>query len=437
MIGTRRAWRRALGVVVVGAAVVTLSGCAVIAVQIPTQLSPGTPARLGSSICASGSSGCTSNGNSMVPATVFPTATGQVLLGYRVPTATVAPASFNSQQGVMAFALNPSYASELQRLKPAPPGQKWVGYISNTQQYSNMAPIQADSLSAEFELVQAADGSPFAPPFKFAQVVGTRSVSIGFPPDRPVSCGPSLTSIFDEDPDPAFDSFEICVDSSEPANLDDNVSVATRDFGLLKPSATGTTRQGTLASLPFTLRYAGTAVVTANFALSASTTLPGAVAAPNPGSVLPETNSDTVVPVAIGVPSNAAPGTYDVTLTAKAVLGPTRVATGKLTVSAATGGGTTTSRKPRLTLILARGFSAALARTKGMTVLIGSTRAVRARVRLFQGRRKKAIISKLVRLRAPGPTKVKLKSARLRKGSFRIVVSGTGFTFRASGTLRK
>lgn len=437
MSRSRRALRPAIGALVAGGVAVALSGCVVFAVPSPSQSSPGSPMVLNASLCASGSSGCTANGNSMIPATAFDNVTGQVMLGYRVPAGTVAPPSFLSAQSVLAFALSPSYAAELQRLAPAPPGQTWVGYISNTQQYAKAAPIQADLTSPSFELPTNADGSPFAPPFKVAQVVGSRTVNGAFGAGRPVSCGPSLTEIFDEDPDTPTAAFEICVDDSVPAPLTGDTSLPTRDFGILKAGASGSARQGTLASVPFTVRYAGTTTPLASLALSATTTLPGAVAAPNPGTLLPGSDSSTVVPVAIGIPSNAAPGTYDVTLTAKAVLGLSRVTTGKLVVTALppAARAAAANAKPKLSLVLPKRFSASQARAKGMTLLIGSTKAIRAKVQLFQPRRKKALVSKFVRLRSPGPVTVKLKSAKLVKGPFRIVVTGTGFTVRARGRL--
>ena len=107
-------------------------------------------------------------------------------------------------------------------------------------------------------------------------------------------------------------------------------------------NATASGGPGSLVSLPFTLRYAGTATAAANFGLSATSTLPGATLAVTPGGLAPASNSDSQALVAVGIPAGARAGTYDVTLTAKLANGQTRTRTGKLTVTGAGGGGGTT-----------------------------------------------------------------------------------------------
>lgn len=427
----------AMGAVAGGVAAVALSGCTFLAFQQGFQVGASGPVLVSSSICASGSTNCANNGNSNVPATIFTSATGQVLLGYRLSSAAVAPMTLTSAQGVLVFTQSPSFTSELQRLSPAPAGQKWVGYISNTQQYSKTAQIQADTVDSKFELGQGADGSPFPTPLAIATVVGSRTVGGAFAASRPVVCGNSLTTLFNEDTTGNTIAFAICVDSSVPSNFATNSLFPTRDLGVLA-GTTSSARQGTLASLPFRVRFSGTASPAADYTLSAITNLPGAVAAPNPADLQPASNSDTVVPVAVGVPPNAAPGTYTVTLTAKALGSETRTGTGQLTVLATPGGGAAGGAgKARLRLILAHHLSAARARKKGIVLLIGSTKRVRVKVQLFEGRGHTALVTRLVRLNVPGPTKVVLTSARFTKGRFRIVVTGTGISFRAAGTLAK
>jgi hypothetical protein len=156
-----------------------------------------------------------------------------------------------------------------------------------------------------------------------------------------------------------------------------------------------------------------------------------------PDSYLPPTDGSTQARVAVGVPAGARPGTYDVTLTARLGNGQARSATAKLTVrqapagpgGAAGGAGTGTAARLRLTTILPHRLSAKVARRKGVAVLIGATEEVTARVQLFQGRAKKPKASKRVLLRVPGPTKVVLRSARLRKGPYRVVIRADGRTF--------
>lgn len=440
MPGSRTRRTAAMGVLAGGAAAVALSGCTFLSFQQGFQVGASGAERIATSICASGSTNCANNGNSNVPATIFTSATGQVLLGYRLSTGAVAPATLTSAQGVLVFTQSPSFTSELERLGPAPAGQRWVGYISNTQQYSKTAQIQADTVTSDFELTQAADGGPFPTPLAIATVVGSRTVNGAFSASRPVVCGNSLTTLFNEDTSPVNNTFAfaICVDSSTPSNFTTNSQFPTRDLGVLK-GTTASAKQGALASLPFRLRFSGTASPAADYTLSATTNLPGAVAAPNPAELLPASNSDTVVPVAVGVPPNAAPGTYTVTLTAKALGSETRSGTGQLSVIAAPGGATTGGAAvgARLRLILPHHLSAAIARRKGITLLIGSTKRVRVKVQLFKGSGQRALVTRLARLNVPGPTRVVLKSARFTKGRFRIIVTGIGISFRAAGTLAR
>ena len=207
--------------------------------------------------------------------------------------------------------------------------------LEQLQNYSGNAPVQVDNVTATFGLPEGADGNPFAGPFKYRTVVGARATGGAFPANRPVVCGDSLTATFDEDTDPGTSTFVTCVDSPTPAVLNTDNAIPTRDLGVVASGALGTARQGTLGTVPFILRYAGTAGGASVFALSASTTLPGAVAAPTIDSLTPATNSDNPVSVAVGVPPNAAPGTYNVTITATQITGQVRTGTGKLIVTSA------------------------------------------------------------------------------------------------------
>ena len=248
--------------------------------------------------------------------------------------------------------------------------------------------------------------------------MGARAVSASFPATRPVVCGNDLATAFDEDPRATpNDVFVICEDTLSGGAL------ITRDLGVLAANATASGGPASLVSLPFTLRYAGNATAAANFALTATSTLPGATLAVTPGGLAPASNSESQALVAVGIPAGARAGTYDVTLTAKLATGQTRSRTGKLTVTGGGGGGGTTgggtNAKLKLTTFLPKGLSAATARESGIAVLIGATKKATARVQLFQGsgrknRRPKA--SKRVRLRVPGPVQVILKSEKLHDG---------------------
>jgi hypothetical protein len=80
----------------------------------------------------------------------------------------------------------------------------------------------------------------------------------------------------------------------------------------------------------FTARCAGPPTSQVTFRLSASSTLPGALFAVTPATIVPlPGTATTVARVAIGVPPDARPGAYDVILTAL-VRGQVRTAGGTL-----------------------------------------------------------------------------------------------------------
>jgi hypothetical protein len=371
-------------------------------------------------LCASGSTGC-GNGTSGLIAV---DGAGQLLVGIRTPVGLAAPATLTSASGpAVTLTASPTYTAELQRLAPASPGTRWSGYISQTLTYTTGGP-QKVTLKLVYPLIRGADGSPFQGPVQAEIRNGSRLVTPTAPEARPVTCGSSLTTVNNQDT-------TICADGSA------GFGIGTRDLGVLAAAAE-TTVQGGLASLSFPIRFAGPASPQADFALSASSTLPGALFAVTPDAYLPPADGSAQARVAVGVPAGARPGTYDVKLTARLGNGQARSATAKLTVRAApaaagggTGGGATaaTAARLRLTTILPFRLSAKAARRRGVAVLIGATRAVTARVQLFQGRTRRPKAAKRVRLRAPGPTKVVLRSAALGKGKYRVVILADGRTF--------
>jgi hypothetical protein len=91
----------------------------------------------------------------------------------------------------------------------------------------------------------------------------------------------------------------------------------------------------------------------------------------------------------------------------------------------------------RITVVLPRGLSAARVRRKGIRVLIGSTQAAGATASLFQGKQKKALAKRRANLRAPGPVVVVLKPRKVKAGSFKVTVAGTGFSVTKRGKLKR
>jgi hypothetical protein len=372
--------------------------------------------------CASASAGCPDLGNSEIQA--FPGA-GQILIGALVPARVGLPATFASTgPEPLAFSQSPSYTAELQRLEPHP-GLRWAGYISAVTGYAPESGPQALSASLALELGQGADGSPFAGGLAADLLIGARQVTDAFPAARPVACGASLTALFDEDPAEPTVAAVICKDDAI------DFSVPTRDLGILPGAAAAGARPGTLAVLPFSLRYAGLAGGPgAIYNLTATSALSGGALAVTPGAVAPGTDSTSQALVAVGIPPGARPGTYDVTLTARHPNGQTRRGVGRLTVlgggGGEAGGGATAARRLRLTAVLPRRLRAAAARRKGIAVILGATEPAVARVRLFRGSATAPVASARVRLRVPGPTRVVLRSARLRRGAYRVVITAEG-----------
>ena len=222
---------------------------------------------------------------------------------------------------------SPSYAAELQRLTPAPAGRKWVGYLSAVTNYSDTSGPQNAPVSLTLTLGQGQDGSPFVGPLSATIVLGGRQVIAAIPGTRPVVClNPDITKPFLERHAPACEAGHL--QRRHLRALDDHARPGDPLGGGDRQR-----RAGSLASVPFTLRYAGTATATANFNLSATTSLPNATVAVTPGALAPASNSDNQALVAVGIPAGARAGTYDVTLTAKLANGQTRTRIGKLTVT--------------------------------------------------------------------------------------------------------
>jgi hypothetical protein len=397
--------------------------------------------QLNTTICASSSavgSTCTDLGNSGGNAL---NDTGQAMLGYRIPVAGVEPATFTSVDTTVIMNENASYAAELQRLLPAPPGQKWVGYVSQPQTF-NAAGVTTTQFQPEFKLGQGADGSPFQGPFNFRAVTGIRAVSITALATRPVVCGATAFVA-------SADLTTFCVDSPTPATIATDIPRATKDLGILTGAA-ATASAGQTAQLTFQLKFAGTVNVNADFTLSATTTLAGAGATANAVTFIPPTDSTSPVVVSVPVPAGAAPGTYDVTLNAALANGQTRTGIGKLTVPApppavippvitppaVTPPATTpTVVKLKVSFALPKGLVAAIVTRKGIVLVFKTNKKVLATIKLFQGKSKKALLSKRVTLRSPS-TKVTLKSSKLKKGAIKITVTGTGLSLTRAGTLK-
>jgi len=167
----------------------------------------------------------------------------------------------------VAFAKSSSLSSELERLAPTGPDQRWVGYISNPVNYSTGGP-QSFTATASFSLVQGSDGASFPRPLRHRAVAGSRISQGNLAPTRPVTCGQTdLTAV-------SADSSTVCANSPPAGTIATDDAFKTRDAGVLASSARATAAPKSLAALPFTIRYSGAGGDDApRLSLSASTTL--------------------------------------------------------------------------------------------------------------------------------------------------------------------
>ncbi|HMN99073.1 MAG TPA: hypothetical protein PKD59_06640 [Miltoncostaeaceae bacterium] len=326
----RRHHHLAVAALLIGAAV-ALSGCAQIRAYDLRQLGSigdidivldGCGSQAGNPDCGLGSSGLESNA----------TGTGQVLLGFKIDARFALPAAFatdglSSLGGHQPFTASPSYTAELTRLDPPGPGLKWAGYISDARTYT---PGKLVGARVPITRPLLPDGSPNGRTVFVSWRIGSRGVLADAPATRPVTCGDSLTQVFQAD-------LTICSDESGSIGVFD-----FNDFGFLTPAAV-TVQPGQTAVIPVSAKLTGPTRPGINFALRTTTTVPGTTAVTNVPTLAPQGDSTTSVTVSVPVPPGTAPGTYAVTLTGTLPSGEARATTGTVIVAGpggAPGGGT-------------------------------------------------------------------------------------------------
>lgn len=413
---TRHRWSLALLVPVLGG---LLSGCVVFA---PGGLGVGQSDEIGDlrwtvTLCASATDpgACTDRGASN--ATAVP-GTGQVLVGVRASSRLPLPETLTSSSPVsLAFRRSPSYTSELERLAPASDGVRWQGYISDVFTYASDGP-QRTTVEILHVLAPDPSGSPMSGVAETEIVLGGRMVTGDAPGDRPVVCGSALGTAVDEDPSPQA-VYGICGDAATAT-----ATFVPRGAGILQSAAGTNAAPGTVVGVPFTLRYTGAPAPAVNFSLTASSALPGAVVAVTPATLTPVGAGDTPVVVAVAVPADAPAGTYGVTLTASLANGQVRTGTGTVTVvrPAPAPVVTTAPLAQRITAVLPRRLALTTARASGIPVQVRATRTGVVRVLLFRGKANKATVTRRVRVKVTGPTRVVLRSRSLRTGAYRVVI---------------
>jgi hypothetical protein len=247
---------------------------------------------------------------------------GQLLLGFRVPDGTTAPASFASTDGRVIFSASPGYASALTAEYVPVAGFHWVGYLSNSTSFNvQFQDNRLTTVRPEFVLPEGA--APFAGPFRWRVVAGSRQNSATLPATAPIGCPVGSESCFDS---PTLST------TSGRATLT-HLSTAVSDYAVLAAPA-ASAGQGETASFTFPLQDSdgankGALPVT----LSASTTLPGASPKVGAASVTIPRNGRTTATVSVPVPPGTALGNYTVTLNASAGQGVTRSRAATLTVA--------------------------------------------------------------------------------------------------------
>lgn len=247
----------------------------------------------------------------------------QYLLGLAVPPGSSAPSTITATPSAggspIVFSRNDQVASEIAAANAAargknsevkawpPAGLEGVGYLSNAVREVKGSTVEW-SVDSDFGLPIPADGGPFSGPFKVVPAYGGRAVDAENPPDRPVHCA----RLEGGEPDL---SDAICVPIEQEAE------VATSDLRIAAPPA-ASVFVGGKSSLLYSFNFGGTASSLPTFNVSASSNLAGAALAVSGSSFTPpapdpsshrSTGSDAVT---VTVPNTAAPGVYDVTITA-------------------------------------------------------------------------------------------------------------------------
>lgn len=247
-------------------------------------------------------------------------ATQQSILGIAVPPGASAPATITatptsggpalvytrSDQAAQSIAeASLAINGEIPPVEVWPPaGTEGVGYVSSV--YTEEDGLREWNVDADFGLPAGQGAGPYPGPFVASIWVGSRFADAKYPADRPVHCA--------RPPGAASESDAFC----EPGETKE---LGISDLKIGQP-ATASAFVGGQATLQFGLDFASTASSLPSFNVTAASTLPGAgLAVSSPTFTPPAPAADTrrssdTETVTVTVPSNAAPGTYDVTLTA-------------------------------------------------------------------------------------------------------------------------
>ena len=228
---------------------------------------------------------------------------GQLLVGFRVPEGTGAPASFVSADRSATFTRNASYRALLDASFPPQAGFRWEGYSSTELPFDPALPDDRTTrLEPEFTLPDGVDGAPFEGPFQWRAVVGFRQTGAGAAnPGDPIDCE-ALGST-------------VCFDSPN-AGVANSLSAAVSDLGVLA-GRSASVAQGQTVAVPFPLlNLDGGGLGAHTVTLAASSDVPGATVAPTAGEISVPADGSATASVRVTVPAGKPLGSYTVSLTA-------------------------------------------------------------------------------------------------------------------------
>jgi hypothetical protein len=253
------------------------------------------------------------------------TGTAQVILAFIVPRGvTNVPASFTAIPGPapggapIDFRRNQSIDAFFNSLEGIPAGLEAIGYLSDVVSENENDSFEW-SVKFPFGLPGAADGGSFVGPLKYFLAFGWRKVGPGLSPDRPVECESA-----------APDENAACTSTGE-------VEFGVSDLKVTPPAET-TVFAGATAEFPFAFDFGSSAAAPpSSFALSATTTLPGATATPSELTfpIGPLSSSKRFAgqrTAVVVVPPKAKEGVYEVRLNATTATGGSTRAVAQLRV---------------------------------------------------------------------------------------------------------
>lgn len=288
----RKFVRHSMIIAAIAATAIAICGCVTIEDQSPAQLDS-----IGS-VQITTRAGADSNAG-----------TAQLLLAYRIPSNATAPDTINttatSGGSGFTFSISPSFISDLQSKSPAPSGKKWVGYLSPAVSFGGGH--KSYTVAPRFTPQQASDGSPFQGPFTYRTVVGWRTVDGTHPANRSVVCGSPITA--------EVDGTDCASDPESTTTIAANLQLPTQDLGILDAPGPESVKQGNVARVKFQVEFAGGGNPAPTFLLDATTSIPGATAAPSTPILTPEEGGNPLRVIS-RIPVNTPPGSYDVTLIA-------------------------------------------------------------------------------------------------------------------------